>query len=254
MSERITAGVILIGNELLSGRVQDANLTHIARELGKRGILVRECRVIPDTEQAIIDAVHDFRTRFNYVFTTGGIGPTHDDITMPTIAKAFGRKVVRDENIARAFEEYFGDRLTDATLRMADFPEGAVLVKCPATIAPGFRVENVFVMAGIPRIMRAMMEAIIPQLPQGQPIMELTYTAFTSEGKISFGLEEIQNKYPNVDLGSYPFLQDGRSAVSLVARSFNTDALQQAGHEIRELLENVEAEMIESPTGWPEIA
>lgn len=253
MSERFTAGVILIGNELLSGRVQDANLTHIARELGKRGILVRECRVIPDIEQAIIDTVHEFRKRFNFVFTTGGIGPTHDDITMPTIAKAFGMKVVRDSHVAKSFEEHYGDRLTEATLKMADFPEGAVLVKCPATVAPGFRVENVFVMAGIPRIMRAMLDAILPQLPQGQPIMELTYTAFTSEGKISFGFEAIQQKYPNVDLGSYPFLHEGRAAVSLVARSFNADALQQAGHEIRELLEQVEAEMIESPTGWPEI-
>lgn len=247
-----TAGVILIGNELLSGRTQDLNLAHIAKNLGLRGIPVVECRVIPDDEATIIETVNHFRQKYTFVFTTGGIGPTHDDITTACIAKAFGVSIYRNQDVVEKFKTHYGDRATAATYRMCDFPEGAVLIENAATIAPGFSLGNVYVMAGIPRIMQAMLEVILPTLPQGEPIHEVSFTAHTTEGKISAGFEQLQNQYPQLALGSYPQMIDGKPAVSLVARGLDKDALHGAAKGISALLTQVEAIVLEAPPGWPQ--
>lgn len=242
-----TAGVILIGNELLSGRTPDENLAYIARELGEKGIVVGECRIIPDREQTIIETVNHFRTTFDFVFTTGGIGPTHDDITCHAVAKAFDVPVVRDDEVAALFKKHYGERATPETFRMADFPKGAELLNNAASIAPGFKVENVFVLAGVPRIMQSMFEAVRPHLPQGSPVRSLTYTAHTSESKISKRLEAVQQEHPQVEIGSYPFLYEGKPAVSLVIKGFNVEALQKAGGDVLQLLADVDAQMIAEP-------
>lgn len=251
----LTAGVILIGDELLSGRVEDQNLPYIAKALSKRGIEVGECRIVPDDESVIAETVNKFREAFTYVFTTGGIGPTHDDITVASVAKAFGVEVYRDEATVKAFKEYFGDRATDATYRMCDFPKGAELLENSASIAPGFRMGNVFVMAGIPKIMQVMFDNAISKLDEGTPIQEITFTAHTSEGKIGTQLGVVQGQFPQVKIGSYPFLKDGKPTVSLVARSREAEALQDVAQMLETLLEDVGAEVIDRPPGefWPQV-
>ncbi len=248
----LTAGVILIGNELLSGRVEDKNLPYIAKGLGKRGIRLAECIIISDHEEVIIENINKFRQKFTYVFTTGGIGPTHDDITTASIAKAFGSEMYRDEETFHKFKEHYKERATEATFRMCDFPIGAELIENSASVAPGFRMNNVFVMAGIPRVMQSMFDAILPLLDERDPIQEISFTAFTSEGKIGIPLGEVQGCLPMVDIGSYPFMKDGNQAVTLVARSTNMQALQDAAIAIEKLLYEVEAEIIDAPDAWPQ--
>lgn len=249
---KLTAGVILIGNELLSGRVEDKNLAYIAKGLSKRGIKVAECRIVPDTPEAIIDTVNHFRKKFTYVFTTGGIGPTHDDITMRCIAKAFGVDVYRNEDIVKAFKAHYGDRATEATYRMCDFPVGAQLIENSASVAPGFAMENVFVMAGIPSVMQSMFDVVVPLLEEGEPIQEVSFTAHVTEGKIGIQLEKIQNDNPKVDIGSYPFRKDGKPTVTLVIRSTDQQAVHMAAQDIGEMLKSVEAEVLDAPDGWPQ--
>jgi len=249
---KLTAGVILIGNELLSGRVEDKNLAYMAKSLSQRGIKVAECRIVPDIADDIIQTVNQFRQRFTYVFTTGGIGPTHDDITTRCIAKAFGVEIFRDAQTTQIFKDYFGDRATEATYRMCDFPVGAELIENSASVAPGFRMENVFVLAGIPSVMQSMFEALLPQLEEGDPIQEASFTAFTSEGKIGIQLEHIQNQNPKVDIGSYPFRQDGKPAVTLVIRSADQHAVHAAAQDVAEMLKAVNAEILDAPDPWPQ--
>lgn len=251
---KLTAGVILIGNELLSGRVEDKNLSYIAKGLSKRGIKVAECRIVPDTPNDIINTVNDFRNRFTYVFTTGGIGPTHDDITTRCIARAFGVEIYRDEATVAAFKAHYGDRATEATYRMCDFPVGAELIENSASVAPGFKMENVFVLAGIPAVMQSMFDVLLPLLAEGEPIQEVSFTAHTSEGKIGIQLEKIQNENPKVDIGSYPFRKDGKPTVTLVIRSVDQQAVHMAAQDIGEMLKAVAAEIIDAPDAWPQEA
>lgn len=250
----LTSGVILIGDELLSGRVEDQNLPYIAQKLSKRGIEVKECRIIPDDENVIVETLNTFRKSYSYVFTTGGIGPTHDDITMASVAKAFGVPIYRDSQTEQAFKEYFGDRATTATYRMCDFPEGAELLANSASIAPGFRMENVFVMAGIPRIMQVMFDTALTKLEEDAPIQEVSFTAHTSEGEIGTQLGVIQEKFPQVKIGSYPFLQEGKPTVSLVARCREATPLQEVTQALETMLADVQADILDRPAGdvWPQ--
>lgn len=249
----LTAGVILIGDELLSGRVEDQNLPYIAKALAKRGIEIAECRIVPDDEDVIVETLNTFRKNFTYVFTTGGIGPTHDDITVASVAKAFEVDVYRDEETVKAFKEYFGDRATEATYKMCDFPEGAELLENSASIAPGFRLGNVFVMAGIPRIMQVMFDIALSKLEEGAPIQEISFTAHTSEGKIGTQLGVIQGRFPQVKIGSYPFLKDGKPTVSLVARSREAEPLQEVTQALETMLSDVDAEVLDRPDDyWPQ--
>lgn len=237
-----TAAVIIIGNEVLSGRTADANLNHLARRLADCGINLKECRVVRDDESAIILAVNALRTQYNYVFTTGGIGPTHDDITIPTIAKAFGVAVERNIQVENKLREYVGSRLVPATLRMADFPAGARVVWHGEQYAPGCIMENVIIMAGQPRIMQVMLEAALPMLQQGQPTHSRQIDAWVYESQIAEPLEAIQNRFPDIDIGSYPYRIDGRPGTALVARGLNVQAVDSAYQAIEDMLQDMGAE------------
>ena len=215
MHNTLTAAVLLIGDELLSGSIQDENLGHIARTLEQRGIRVRETRIVPDVEKEIVDAVNQLRVRYDYVFTTGGIGPTHDDITSDSIATAFGVNNVIQQDLFDEFKAYLdgkGIEFTKAAQRMVYAPQGAKMIKTKQTALPGYRIENVFVMAGVPRIMRIMLEAIVEHLKVGNAILSSTVHANVREGEIAESLAQIQLAYSDVAIGSYP--QDKDSKIS----------------------------------------
>ena len=215
-----TAAVLLIGNEILSGRTHDKNLPYIAEKLNAHGVRLREARVIPDQREVIIATINACRGAYDYVLTTGGIGPTHDDITATCIAEAFGRRLVRDpEAVARLERHYQHGDLNEARLKMAEVPEGASLIDNPVSAAPGFRIENVFVMAGVPRIMQAMLDFVLPQLAGGDPVLSRTVSCLLPEGEIAAALTDVQQQFSDVEIGSYPYFQNGAFGVSLVARS-----------------------------------
>jgi molybdenum cofactor synthesis domain-containing protein len=212
-----TACVLIIGNEILSGKTQDTNLQFLGLELAKLGIRLAEARVVRDDPAAIVRHVNETRREFTYVFTTGGIGPTHDDITAECIAQAFGVPLeLNDEAVARLRSS--GRPLNEARLKMAHIPRGAALVDNPVSSAPGFRIENVFVFAGIPNIARAMFANVVPLLVHGAPILSSSVDAFLSEGAFAAALTQIQDANPTVEIGSYPFNRDGRFGATLVAR------------------------------------
>ena len=236
MPERVvTACVLIIGNEILSGRTQDSNLNHIANVLGENGVRVREARVIPDVEDAIIDAVDEARAKYDYVFTTGGIGPTHDDITADCIAKAFGVPLVVNETIAaRIRARPSPPDIMASRLRMARIPEGADLVENATGGPQGFSIGNVYVMAGIPAVMRAMLSTV--RLAGGAVVRSRSVTAYLGESQVATGLEEIQNRYPDIDLGSYPFMDNERYGTTLVMRGTDQAALEAMLGEIKQLI------------------
>ncbi len=214
------AALIIIGNEILSGRTEDKNLNFIALSLGKAGIRLSEVRVIPDIEEEIIDAVQAMSEKFDYVFTTGGIGPTHDDITSFCVGKAFGKEAVLNHEAVSELEAYYPEgQLTDARLRMAIIPSGASLIKNPVSGAPGFKLENVYVMAGVPNIMQAMLYNILPTLEGGLPILSKTVEAHIGESAIAKDLQAIEARYDDLEIGSYPSFKKGHVSVALVVRS-----------------------------------
>ena len=222
-----TACVLLIGNELLSGKTQDANLQYLGSELAELGVRLAEARVLPDDEGVIVATLNECRAQFDYVFTTGGIGPTHDDITSQCIATAFGRELILDdEAVARLRRGSF--ELNEARLKMARVPEGANLIDNPLSNAPGFRVENVFVLAGIPSVARAMFETIAAELAVGTPIHSRNVDVFLREGDIAEPLERIAAQYPEIEIGSYPFSREGRFGANLVVRGTDVGRLEEA--------------------------
>lgn len=202
----VTAAVLLIGDEILSGRTQDVNLATIARFLNPLGIDLLEARVVPDFEGEIAAAINALRNRYSYVFTTGGIGPTHDDITTDAIASAFGLAVEYDETaMAILAARYRPEEFNESRRRMARIPRGASLIRNPVSAAPGFQIENVFVMAGVPRIMQAMLEDIRPRLEAGVPVISRSLRTSLPEGRIAAPLEAVQIAHPDLRIGSYPF-------------------------------------------------
>lgn len=219
-----TACLIIIGNEVLSGRTQDANLRFLATRLGEIGISLREARVIPDVAEVIVRTVNEMRARFDHVFTTGGIGPTHDDITSQCIAAAFGVLwEPHPEAWAKMSAAYKPGDFNAARQRMATMPRGASLIESTVSIAPGFSIGNVHVMAGVPKVMQAQFETLAPRLQGGKPIVSrAVHTAGVPEGQIAEGLAAIQERYPSLDLGSYPYYRTSGSGVAIVAKG--TDA------------------------------
>jgi molybdenum cofactor synthesis domain-containing protein len=211
-----TACALIIGNEILSGKTQDTNLQFLGFELAKLGIRLAEGRVVRDEPAAIIRHVNECRREFTYVFTTGGIGPTHDDITTECIAQAFGVPLELSDAIVEMMKRN-GRPLNEARLKMARIPRGAVLVENTVSL-PGFRIDNVFVFAGIPSIARAMFVGAVPMLLQGEPILSASVDAMLREGDFAAALENIQKRYANVEIGSYPFNRDGKLGATLVAR------------------------------------
>jgi len=239
-SKTPTACVLIIGNEILSGRTQDTNLNYIAKGLAERGVRLREARVIPDIEATIISVVNEVRARYDYVFTTGGIGPTHDDITAECIAKAFGVKLVLNEEIRQMMlARYPAGGLNEARLRMAHTPEGASLVPNPIQGPPGFRMGNVIVMAGVPRIAQGMFDAIKHELNGGPPILSRTVNCPLPEGVVAKGLGEIQGRYTDLDIGSYPTFGRGIPETNLVLRGIDPARLAAAAEEVAALVKSL---------------
>lgn len=237
-AKTITAGLVVIGDEVLSGRTKDKNIGHIAERLTEVGIDLREVRIVPDVEADIVAAVNALRHRFTYVFTTGGIGPTHDDITADSIAKAFGVSIDVDPRARAMLLEYIAEKdLNEARLRMARIPAGASLVVNSVSKAPGFRIGNVIVMAGVPRIMQAMLEAVLPELEKGRPMLSETVLADAKEGDIAEPLATIAKNHPETIIGSYPFRdEDGRFKTHLVVRAREPALVAAVADELRAML------------------
>ena len=227
-----TACLIVIGNEVLSGRTQDANLKYLGENLNAIGVRLAEARVIPDDDAVIQRTVNECRAAFDYVFTTGGIGPTHDDITAASLAKAFGLELERNaEALALLERHYRPEDINEARLKMAEMPRGATLLRNPVSWAPGFQIGNVFVLAGVPIIMRAMFDGFKHRLAGGRPLRSRTVSAFIREGDLAAPVGELQERYADVEIGSYPFVRDERLGVSIVFRGPDDGPLAAAAEE-----------------------
>jgi molybdenum cofactor synthesis domain-containing protein len=236
---RVTAGMIVIGDEILSGRTKDVNIGAVADFCTDLGIDLIEVRIVSDEVDAIVEAVNALRTRCTYVFTSGGIGPTHDDITADAIATAFGVALPINEQARAMLEARWkqtGTEVNEARLRMARIPEGADLIVNSVSAAPGFRIENVHVMAGVPVIMRAMLEALASTLKGGKKVMSVTVKAAVGEGTLGGPLGALQEQYPDVKMGSYPQMGHGRVMTELVLRSSDPDRLEEAVGKVREMV------------------
>ena len=237
-AEQVTAAVLVIGDEILSGRTKDRNIGYIAEYLTAIGVDVREVRVVPDVEEEIVAAVNALRARYSYVFTTGGIGPTHDDITADCVAKAFGVGIDVDPRARAMLLEYIKpEDLNEARLRMARIPHGAELVENPVSKAPGFWIGNVIVMAGVPTIMQAMLDQVAPKLKTGVRMLSETVRADAREGDVGGPLAAIAKANPEVSIGSYPFMgEDGRPNTNLVLRSRDAEKLAAAVAQVEAMV------------------
>jgi len=234
----ITAAILVIGDEILSGRTADANIHHIARVLAQIGIDLREARVVADIQAEIVAAVNALRARYTYVFSTGGIGPTHDDITAEAIAKAFGVALEEREEAIAMMRERYGERyeLNEPRRRMARMPVGAELVRNTVSGAPGFRLGNVFVMAGVPNIMQAMLEDIVPRLETGTPVVSRSVECRLGESTIATALGQIQQRHAGVVIGSYPAFGEGGPKCSLVVRGRDAKLVDAVTAEIEAMV------------------
>lgn len=222
-----TAAILIIGDEILSGRTRDANMHYLAGQLTEAGIQLKEARMVPDDRDVIVDAVNTLRKSCDYVFTSGGIGPTHDDITADCIAAAFGATIgVRKDafDLLDAHYKRQNKEFNEARQRMARIPDGATLIENPVSIAPGFTMENVHVMAGVPSVFEAMVASVLPTLTGGAPLLSQTYRINRGEGDIAGPLGELAAEYPDISIGSYPFTENGMFGANIVMRS--TDAAQ----------------------------
>ena len=238
--EAPSAAVLIIGDEILSGRTKDANLATIAEWAGAMGLDLREARVVADIEDDIVAAVNALRTRYAYVFTTGGIGPTHDDITADAVARAFGAPIGHNPQAVRILEDYFaeiGREANEARMRMARMPEGAVLIDNPVSRAPGFRIGNVFVMAGIPRVMTAMLDSISRMIEAGRPMLSASVEIDAAEGDIAGPLKDIQARHGAVVIGCYPRQQGKRFCATVVLRARDRTLLDAAAVEVHAMAE-----------------
>jgi len=227
----VTAAALVIGDEILSGRTRDQNINYIAAHLTRVGIRLKEVRVVADDEEAIIAAVNDLRARYSYLLTTGGIGPTHDDITADAIAKALGVAIGIDARARALLEAYFAKRGVEATparLRMARIPEGATLIHNAISVAPGFMIANVIVLAGVPEVMQVMLDDVMPHLATGKTLQTATIKLPRAEGDVADLFAEHQQMFPDVAMGSYPSFTEGRISTQLVLRSTDSQRLDAA--------------------------
>jgi molybdenum cofactor synthesis domain-containing protein len=236
--KNVTAAILVIGDEILSGRTKDRNIGYIAEYLTNMGVELREARVVPDVEEEIVAALNALRARYTYVFTTGGIGPTHDDITADAVAKAFGVPIGEDPRaIALMMERYKPGELTEARRRMARIPEGAALVDNPISRAPGFRLDNVIVLAGVPTVMQAMLDAAAKGLETGRKILAETIEAGNiAEGRYGGPLAKIAAEHKGVAIGSYPAFVDGRFRNQIVIRAKEAGPIAAARKDIEAML------------------
>ena len=248
-TERVTAAVLVIGDEILSGRTADTNTAYIAKFLAALGIDLCGARVVPDLHDEIVAALNALRSRYSYVFTTGGIGPTHDDITFDAVAAAFGVGIdYHPEVMAMMAARYKPGEFNEARKRMARIPLGAELVRNSVSTAPGVHIGNVFVMAGVPMIMRAMLDAIETRLKRGAVVHVATVQAKVPEGRIAGGLEAIQRRHGDIAIGSYPYYREDGAGVQLVARGRDKDEVEIAAAEIETLLREMDVEPLRVPS------
>ena len=243
----VTAALIIIGNEILSGRTKDKNMGYIADRLTELGIRMMEVRVVADIPADIVEAVNALRARYDYVFTTGGIGPTHDDITADCIAQAFGVGISEHPEAVKLLSARYKNPadFTEARRRMTRVPHGGVLVENPVSTAPGFRVENVYTFAGIPAVMQAMFESIAHELAGGDPLLSRAVSAYLPEGVIATPLKTIEDDHPGIEAGSYPFQRDGRFGATLVLRSTDKDLLDRATDALKAVITDLGGEPME---------
>jgi molybdenum cofactor synthesis domain-containing protein len=232
-----TACILIIGNEILSGRVQDANVAFLAKELNEVGVRLKEVRVIPDEPNTIVVAVNEVRRAFDYVFTTGGIGPTHDDITAQCIAEAFAVKLILHPEAKRLLEGHYPPgAVNEARMRMAYVPDGAVLLPNPISRAPGFQMGNVYVMAGVPQIMQATFNELRHRLRGGAKMLSRSVSCSLGEGVLAKGLGELQMRYGDLEIGSYPYFRRADFGVTLVIRGTDRARLLAATEELKALI------------------
>ncbi|QWC56471.1 competence/damage-inducible protein A [Erythrobacter sp. 3-20A1M] len=240
MADRIfTAALIVIGDEILSGRTHDRNIAQVASWLQVQGIRLAEVRVVADVEERIVEAVNALRTRNDYLFTTGGIGPTHDDITVDAVAKALGVPVIVHPEARAILERYYADKpggLTEARLRMARAPEGAELIPNRMSGAPGIRVANIHLMAGVPHITAGMLDALTGTLEGGAPLKSETIGCWTAESEVADILRETEKAHENCQIGSYPFFREGQVGANFVIRSTDADELASCVHTLCDAL------------------
>ena len=243
MSEEkiVTASFLIIGDEILSGRTIDQNLNFLAQNLSEIGIKLLEVRVVPDVEDEIIAAINALRAKFDYVFTSGGIGPTHDDITSSSVAKAFNDDFILNKEAEQILYKHYGkENINEASLKMAYLPKSAKLLDNPVSSAPGFNIENVFVMAGVPKIFQAMFNIAKNQLKTGKKIKSHEITLNMKESEIAKDLADKQQQYPSVSMGSYP----ANGKTSLVLRSADYEALEKSKDELLEIIKKIDSSLI----------
>ena len=233
-----TAALIVVGDEILSGRTQDKNIAQVASWLGVQGIRLREVRVVPDVMEAIVEAVNSLRARNDYLFTTGGIGPTHDDITVDAVAQALGVDVVIHPQARAILESYYETRggLNDARLRMARVPDGASLIENRVSGAPGIHAENVYLMAGVPSITAQMLDGLTGQLEGGLPLLSITVGCWVAESEISDLLRETEIAFEGCQIGSYPFFREGKVGANFVIRSVSQQLLDACAQQLADRL------------------
>jgi len=247
----VTAAILVIGNEVLSGRTKDANIGFLTEELSALGIQVQEARIIRDDYGAIIATLNELRARYDYIFTTGGIGPTHDDITAEAVARAFGVRLLRDPRaVERLMVNYRPDALNEGRMRMANIPEGAELIDNPVSLAPGFRIGNVHVMAGVPNIMRGMFAGLKASLRGGAVIRSVTLAISLPEGAIALKLAEIQERHPEVEIGSYPFVRMNAVGTAIVLRHADPARITPAAAEVTALVTSLGGTVRDETAPW----
>ena len=232
-NKKVNAAIVIIGNEILSGRTQDANVSFLTKWLNNLGVRVSEVRIIEDKEESIIDCIKEIKKNFKYIFTTGGIGPTHDDITSKSIARAFNLTCGYHKEAYEILEKYYKpSEFNEGRKKMAKIPDRATLIYNPSSGAPGFIVENVFCLPGVPSILKSMVEGLKSRIIGGKKILSRTISVGTVESEIAKPLKDIQNKFKNIEIGSYPFFKLGKVGVSIVMRSTEKNKIDDCSKQI----------------------
>ena len=243
---KVNAAILIIGNEILSGRTQDTNTSTLATWLNSLGVKVNEVRVIPDIEKTIVDTLNVLRKENNYVFTTGGIGPTHDDITAQSVSKAFSLKYEIHKEAYKILETYYKPgEFNEGRQKMVWMPQNAKLILNPTSGAPGFSVENVFCLPGVPSILKSMLGSLKNRIVGGEPILSHTLSLKTVESEIANSLKKVQNQNKDVEIGSYPFFHAGKLGVSIVLRSENQSKIDTCNSQILEFIKEKEIEIVD---------
>ena len=236
-NKKTNAAIIIIGNEILSGRTQDANVVNISKWLNRLGVRLEEVRVVPDIEDTIVKTINEVRKKFTYIFTTGGIGPTHDDITSKSIAKAFNLSYGYHKEAYEILKKYYGaEKFNEGRKKMAMLPDKAALIFNPSSAAPGFVVENVYCLPGVPSILKSMLEGLKNKIVGGKKFLSKTINLRTVESEIALPLEKVQNKFNTVEIGSYPFFKRGKIGVSIVIRSTEEDLISSCYKDIEKFV------------------